>query len=461
MSNPTSPVRTPASPAKEAPRGTDQLAEAYEKSHPGSAAWYARARGYFPADGATHFARVRAPFRPYIARAQGSRKWDVDGNVYIDYVMGHGALVLGHGHPAVVEAVQAQAARGIHYGDNHGLEVDWAERIRALMPAAERIEYFASGQEANLMGLRVARAHTGRRRILKFKHNYHGWADELTGEGAAGAIADLVTVIPAGDLGLVEKELASGQYAAVLIEGGGSRVAGRIPIEPSLYQGLPELTRKYGAVLILDEVVTGFRESPGGWQAVVGITPDLTTVGKAASGGLPSGILLGRADILRVLSPESTVDRLVVHGGTWNAVPITCAAGIAACDQYRGGEPQRMAREAADALRRQGNAAFERLGAPARLFGRSVVHIYLGAIDRVPSDDTQPPTLDPAKLMDPKRTATYKRLDLHLLHRGVSVLRGEALIVSAAHTRADVEATAAALGESVKAMLDEGTLPPA
>src|SRR5688572_26469332 len=135
---------------EEAPMANgDRLTETYLNTHRKSAERNARARGLFPAHGATHFARVRAPFRPYIVEAKGSRKWDIDGNEYVDYVMGHGALVLGHSHPAIVEAITRQAAKGIHFGDNHGLEIEWAERIQGLMPSAERIEFFASGQEAN------------------------------------------------------------------------------------------------------------------------------------------------------------------------------------------------------------------------------------------------------------------------------------------------------------------------
>jgi len=205
-------------------------------------------------------------------------------------------------------------------------------------------------------------------------------------------------------------------------------------------------------------VVTGFREAPGGWQEVIGIKPDLTSIGKAASGGLPSGLLIGRADILAMLSPQAGADRLVSHGGTWNAVPLTCAAGIAACDLYRGGGSQRTAREIADYLRARANTMLRRLGVNARLYGRTVVHIYVGPLDREPPNAEQAPTLDPGRLMDPKVAPTYKRLDLHPLHRGVSTLRGEALCVSAAHTRADADATVAALEHSIAAMLDEGSV---
>ncbi len=434
----------------------DPLAEEYLRNRPRAVALHARAKDLFAAEGATHFARVRVPARPYITHAMGSRKWDVDGHEYIDYVVGHGALILGHSHPAVVQAVQRQASKGFHFGDNHPLEVEWAELIRRMMPAAERIEFCASGQEANQMGLRVARAFTGRKRLLKFRHGYHGWADELCPEGSPGALSDSVTVIPANDLSLVERELAGGGFAVVLIEAGGGRLAGRVPIEPGFYRALPAVAAKHGTIVILDEVVTGFREAPGGWQSVVGMRPDLTTVGKAASGGLPSGALLGRADVMACLSPESPPNRTVVHGGTWNAVPLTCAAGIAACQLYGDGTPQRVANQAAAYLRERANSVFRHRGLPARLYGRSIAHVYLGGAER--EDDERPPTADVAKLTDAGMTATYKRLDLHLLHRGITSVRGEALALSSAHTSADVDRTVDALEASVVAMVEEGSL---
>lgn len=435
----------------------DSLIEEYRRRHPRSAELHVRATPLFAAQGATHFGRIHHPYRPYIARAEGSRKWDVDGNEYLDFVMGHGALVLGHSHPKIVAAIQKQAALGLHYGDNHGLEVEWAERIKALMPAGERIEFCASGQEANQMAIRIARAATGRRKLLKFQHNYHGWADELTAKGAAGALDDYVTVIPVDDLALVDQQLASGEFAVVLIEGGGGRVSGRAPTSIDFFKGLPSICRRHGTVLMLDEVVTGFREAPGGWQAVVGITPDLSTIGKAASGGLAAGAVLGRADLMAVLSPSTPMERRVVHGGTWNAVPISCAAGIAACDLYPDGAPQRAARAAADRFRRDANASFRRLGLPARCYGRSIVHLYLGPIDHDPADDTAPPVATP-KLMDPAATPKYQRLDVHLLLRGLSSMRGEALCFSAAHGEKDVEQAVGIVTDSVKALLDEGKL---
>ena len=434
----------------------DALTEAYIEARPGSAAIAARARGLFAARGATHFARVMAPFRPYIVRAAGSRKWDVDGHEYLDYVMGHGALILGHSHPAVVNAIVAQSRLGLHYGDSHPLEVEWAERIRSLMPAAERIEYFASGQEANQMGIRLARVATGRTRLLRFKYNYHGWSDELAAPGTPGALADQVTVIPSDDPTALERELATREYAVVLMEGGGSRLSGRVPVSPDFFRAVPPMAERYGTVVLLDEVVSGFREAVGGWQSVVRIRPDLTSIGKAVSGGMAAGALLGRADLMAALSPDAPPGRGVAHGGTWNAVPITCAAGIAACDLYLDGAPQRAAAEAGQALRRTANEVFRRRGLPARLYGRSICHVYLGDIDR--ESDDAPPVKEVARLVDPSAVSRYQRLELHLLTRGIATTRGEAFTLSAAHTSADIAETAEALAASVGAIVDEGSL---
>lgn len=430
----------------------------YVAARPKSAAAHQRAKAYFAADGATHFTRAAVPFRPYITHASGARKWDLDGHEYLDYVMGHGALVLGHAYPSVIAAIGQQVPKGAHYGDNHELEITWAERIREHMPSAERIEYCASGMEANQLGIRLARVHTGRRRILRFAACYHGWSDEVTAPGSAGAIADYVTVIPAGDIDAVGRTLASGEYAAVLIEGGGARVSGRSPIAREFYQALPEVCAKAGTLFMLDEVVTGFREAPGGWQSVLGIKPDLTSIGKAASGGLPSGILLGRPDVFSSLHPASPPDKVVVHGGTWNAVPITCAAGIAACEAYRGGEPQRRAAAGAARLRQTANTAFRTKGLSARVYGRSITHIYLGPVEQDDPNNDLPPTFEIAKLFDKSASKRYGRLDLHLLTRGIASLRGEALIFSSVLTDQDVDRTASALVDAVAAVAADGLL---
>jgi glutamate-1-semialdehyde 2,1-aminomutase len=437
---------------------SNNLFEEYRSSHPSSEKLHKRAVEVFAAAGTTHMVRFVDPFRPYITHAMGSRKWDVDGNEYVDYVMGHGGLILGHSHPVVVSAIQEQLRKGIHYGDNHELEVRWAELIREMMPTAERVEYFSCGQEANMMAIRMGRIFTGRRKILRFKENFHGWADELAHEGSAGVVAHEVKIVQCNDASAVEEELAKKEYAVVLIEGGGAWVSGRIPTDINFFHQVAEIAKRYGTVFVLDEVVTGFREAPGGWQSVIGLTPDLTTLGKAVSGGMPSGVLIGRAEIMDALSPKSPPDRFISHSGTWNGVPVICAAGIAACELYKTGEPQIKARKAADYFRNTGNLIFKELGISGCLYGRSVLHLYFGPVDNEGDYSTAPPTRDVTKLMNPKRISIRNRLNLHLLQRGIASLNGEALFLSAAHDNQDVEKTASALKESLKAMILEGSL---
>jgi glutamate-1-semialdehyde 2,1-aminomutase len=436
----------------------EQLIEEYIGAHSKSKKLHDRAVKHFAANGATHFARVMEPFRPYITHAKGSRKWDVDGNEYIDYIMGHGALILGHSHPAIVEAVQVQMAKGVHFGESHELEVELAELIKEMMPMAERTAFFSCGQEANMMAIRLSRVFTGRRKVLRFEENFHGWADELIHEGSAGIFADEVSIISSNDLQRIEEELSTGQYAVLLTEGGGALMNGRVPIDLDFVRALPDLTRKHGTVWVLDEVVTGFRDAPGGWQSVVGVTPDLTTLGKCVGGGLPIGAVVGRADIMEAFNPTIPLVRRVVHSGTWNANPLVCSAGIAACKLYRDGEPQRRARERADYFRKKGNEVLNERGISGRLYSRTIVHLYLGPLELEPSDDTLPPTRDIEKIMDPKTLPIQSRLCLHLLQRGIAAFDRGFFVLSAAHTREDIDQTVQALADSLDSMVAEGSL---
>ena len=202
----------------------DKIVEEYIKDHPGSQKLHQRAVKVFAANGATHASRILDPFRPYITHGKGSRKWDVDGNEYIDYVLGHGALILGHSHPEVVRAVQEQMGKGVHYGENHALEIEWAELIKGMMPAMERVEFFSCGQEANMMAIRIARAFTGRKKVLRFVEGFHGWGDEVVAPASAGTVQGEVKVIPMHDLECLEKELATREYAILFVEGGGAHM---------------------------------------------------------------------------------------------------------------------------------------------------------------------------------------------------------------------------------------------
>ena len=436
----------------------EDLIKEYKKTHPLSQKLHERAVKVFAANGATHQSRILKPFRPYITHAKGSRKWDVDGNEYIDFVMGHGTLILGHSHPAIVQAVQKQMAKGVHYGENHELEVEWAELVKSMLPMAERVEFCSCGQEANMMAIRLGRAFTGRRKVLRFEENYHGWADELAQRGCAGAVADQVNVIPFNNINKLEEELAKKEYAVFLTEGGGGHMDGQVPMDIDFVRALSDLAHKYGTVWVLDEVVTGFRDAPGGWQSIVGVRPDLTTLGKCVGGGLPVGAVAGRADIMEGLNPETTYERRIGHPGTWNANPLLSSAGIAACKLYQGGEPQREARQRADYLREKGNKVLKERNVNGRLYSRTIVHFYLGPIDYEPPDDTMPPTRDIKKIVAPMAAAMQSRLCLHLLHRGVATMDGEIFILSAAHTKEDIDQTIEAFSDSLDAMIAEGTL---
>jgi len=440
------------------------LIEEYIKSHPKSKELHERALKIFAGAGATHTGRILDPYRPYVTHTKGSRKWDVDGNEYIDYVMGHGSLILGHAHPDIVAAIQEQVAKGTHYGENHELELEWAELIKSMVPSAERVEFFPCGNEANMMAMRLARAFTGRQKMLKFQHHFHGWNDHLSGPGATGTMPvdnEVNTVnIPAHDLDLLEKELKTGEYAALFTEGGGASLGGMQPLEPEFARAIPALCQKYGTVWVLDEVVTGFRDYVSGdkqcWQSVIGVKPDLTTTGKCAGGGLGAGVIMGRADIMEMFSPTKGKNRLA-HSGTWNGNPLTSAAGIAACKLYKTGEPQRMAAENAAYMRKKGNEYLKANGISGRLYSRSITHFYIGPLDYEPEDDTLVPTKNYDNLKNPALNPMRARLCLHLLQRGVSTLGGRGFIFSCVHTKEDMDKTLEVLAESIDAMIKEGT----
>lgn len=433
----------------------EDIADQYIKAHQRSRRLHERAEQVFAANGVTHVRRILDPFRPYITHATGSKKWDVDGNEYIDYVLGHGALILGHSHPDVVRAVQEQMAKGVHYGENHELEIEWAELIKSMMPSMERIEFFSCGQEANMMAIRLARIYTGRGKVLRFEENFHGWADELVGP-APGVVTNNVCMIPGHDLDRLEQELATREYAILMIEGGGAHMAGQIPWETDFIRTLPGLTQKYGTVLLIDEVVTGFRDSTGGWQALVGVTPELTSLGKTIGGGLSVGALGGKADIMDILRPRPAPEPFALHSGTWNANPLTAAAGVAACRLYQTGEVQEKLNQLGGYLRRRGNQAMKEQGISGRLYGGSIVWIYLGPIDCQPSDDRLPPTKDTKKILG--MGTNRARLCLHLLHRGIATMGGRFFVLSSVHSEREIDRTIEALGDSLDAMTADGSL---
>ena len=271
-----------------------------------------------------------------IERAAGARLWDVDGNELIDYIGSWGPMILGHAHPDVVAAVQAAAGRGTSYGAPNPHEIELAELITDAMPHVERLRFTSSGTEAAMSAIRLARAATGRDGIIKMAGGYHGHADALLvqpGSGATGlpasagvtaAAAADTHVAPYNDAPAVERLLAGGEVAAVIVEPVAANM-GVVPPAPGYLEALRDLTRRHGALLIFDEVITGFRIARGGATERYGVTPDLVVLGKIIGGGLPVGAYGGRADLMRLIAPDGPV----YQAGTLSGNPIAMAAGAA------------------------------------------------------------------------------------------------------------------------------------
>jgi len=446
------------------------IVERFEELHPGSRRLHERARRLFP-DGVTHDVRYFTPFPLYVERAQGSRKWDVDGNEIVDYVMGHGALLLGHNRAEVREAVARQLERGTHYGASHELEVAWAERVTELIPSAETVRFTSSGTEATMMAVRLARAYTGRKTLVRFRHHFHGWNDNMVGTpdregvhphalGVPDETLSNVAVIPQNDAEAFRQTLRDDDVAAVIVEPTGAGW-GTVPLDPSMLPLLREETAAAGAVLIFDEVVTGFRVSPGGVQAASGVTPDLTTLAKILAGGLPGGAVAGRSEIFSAIefgSGRDYVDR-IPHPGTFNANPLSAAAGGAALEIVATGEPQRRAGELTRSLVRAMNEAIASAGVPGCVYGEaSMFHIILGAECPAPRDglawDWRGAPGDRMPAMGGEQAWALRR---GMLNEGVELMHTGGL-VSAAHTEEDAQRTVSAFAKTIAAMHSEGLL---
>lgn len=414
--------------------------------------------------GVTHDGRYLEPFQLAITRAEGAYKWDADGNRYIDYVTGHGSLILGHSHPAVVEAVTRQVALGTHLGGNHALEVEWAERVSALVPGAERVRFVSSGTEATMLAIRLARVFTGRTTIVQFRSHFHGWNDTTFGSiGAPGLPASLraaARVIDCGDYVALQEALADETVAAVIIET--SNPTFFTLSDPAAYlRFLREETTRTGALLIVDEVVSGFRWSPGGAQAYYGVTGDVTALAKILAGGLPGGAIAGRADVLAPLAFEPEVRRglpKVAHPGTFNANPVSAAAGVACLELVADPAVQQQASAAAAAIRAGMNAALAAEGVAGCVYGAaSMFRIELGGDSPPPAEDLRAPL--PRSDAGEKADAgvAERALNLHMLMRGVALFGGRG-ILSIAHGADEIQATVDAFRDSIVTMRRDGLI---
>ena len=393
---------------------------------------------------------------PFIARGQGSRVWDVDGNEYIDFLGSWGPLALGHAHPVVVEAVQRAAADGTSFGAPVEQEVQLAEIVCQAFPSVDMLRLVNSGTEACMSALRLARAFTGRSKIVKFAGNYHGHADGLLVQAGSGALthgiptsagvpesyAAETLVATYNDTASVETlfDAWPDDIAAVIVE----PVAGNMGVVPpadGFHADLRRITEANGALLIFDEVITGFRVGYGGAQALFGITPDITTMGKIIGGGLPVGAYGGRRDVMQMVAPLGPM----YQAGTLSGNPLAVAAGVATLTE----------------LQRPG--VYEQLEATAVRFTEGVAAAFREAevpstINRVASMFTgffNPGPVTSLEQVERSDTAIYGRYFHALLDRGVYIAPSqfEAGFVSIAHTDADIDRAIEAVGEALAAVV--------
>lgn len=442
------------------------LDQEYIQGRPTSQQLYRQAVQIFPS-GITHDTRYLTPFPIYVTRAQGSHKWDVDGNEYIDYMVGHGALILGHGYPTVVQAVQEQVAKGTHYGACHELEIEWGTLVKDLVPCAERVKFTSSGTEATMMAMRLSRAYTRRNKVLKFEGHFHGWHDYATKAvdppydvpsslGVPEATLQSVVAIPPNDAARLDRTLAGDKdIACVIIEPSGGHW-GTTPVYPEFLRDLREITQRHNVVLIFDEVITGFRHSPGGAQGLYGITPDLTTMAKIIAGGLPGGAVVGKAEIMDLLrfgdTPEHNRTRRIAHPGTYNANPLSAAAGVAALKMVATGQPHERANAMGKRLRDGMNDVLREEEVDGCVYGElSYFHIFIGSCGT--KDDCSQDQICPAsgKMLASSNLMQRMGIPVKMLAKGMHLMSNGGMI-SMMHTEADIDQTIAAFREVVQAI---------
>ncbi len=432
-----------------------------------------RARKILPS-GIVHDSRYLEPYPIYVNRAEGAHKWDVDGNEYVDYYGGHGALLLGHNNKAVIEAVHRQLDLGTHYAACHELELRWAELVQQLVPCAERVRFTSSGTEANLMALRLARAFTGKPIVLRFKGHFHGWLDHLASgfdshfdgsptPGVLQSIAENVLIAPPDDLQATLALLASrDDIAAIILEPTGASF-GWSPMSRDFVAALREAATENGILLIFDEVVTGFRVSPGGAQAHYGITPDLSSLAKILAGGLPGGAVVGRKDILDQLDfkqAELSGREKIHHQGTFNANPTSAAAGIACLEIIAEGEACATATAQAQRLQSMLNRVFADEDLPWAAFGsHSAVYFFTNPmgldIDPMRFDVN---TLDAEVLRNGGKHPAVGKFRLALMLNGVDISSRPGGITSCKHSEEDLERSSEAVRQAIVMLKKEGAL---
>ncbi len=411
----------------------------YLSKTPKSKNLYGKAKRVLPA-GVSYFLRYIEPHPFYTTRAKGSKLYDVDGNEYIDFWIGHYALILGHSPPLVTREVKRQLDKGTHYGTAHELEIILAEQVAKMVPTAQMIRFTNSGTEAIMYATRLARAVTHREGVGKFEGGWHGGYDALhvavkqpfdvaeSNGLTQGALQDTV-ILPYNRIAPIRKILKRRKLAAVFVEpvmvSGGC-----IPAKTDFLEELRELCTENGTLLVFDEIITGFRLAPGGAQQLLGIKPDITVLGKILGGGFPIGAVAASREIMEHMNPL-TYQRpnFAFHGGTFTANPITMTAGLATLKALEDGRSINRLNRQGDHLRKQLRDIFERKNLDAQVTGSSSLWHTHFTKEKIEDSNTVA-RADKEKL---------RRYHMHLIENGVFFLPGKAGGLSSAHTKADLE----------------------
>ncbi|MBK1865917.1 aspartate aminotransferase family protein [Aestuariivirga sp. YIM B02566] len=396
-------------------------------------------------DGITTDTRSFEPYGIAITRGAGTRKWDVDGNEYRDFFGGHGSLMLGHCHPKVTSAIQKAAARGVQFAANTPEEVTWAAAIKSHVPSAERVRFTGSGTEATLLAIRIARAFTGRAKILRVRSHYHGWHDFAVsgyashhdGSPAPGILAEItrntILVAPNDESEIrAAIQAHANELAAVILEPLGSHF-GMVPTHNDFVIAAAQAAQAHNVPLILDEIITGFRLGLAGFQGLSDLKPDLTCLAKVAAGGLPGGVVCGSEQMMSVLSRTQAQNK-VLHQGTFTGNPVTASAAVATIGEIATTNACAIATANGAKARARLDEACRRVNVPWRVYGQySSFHILPDAPDGADLS-TLPMSLyagRPVKLLQSLRMA--------MILESVDIASRGSGFLSAIHDEVDIE----------------------
>lgn len=439
--------------------------DVYRERTPGSERLFKRAREVMPG-GISHGVHFFPPYPFYVKGAEGSKVWDVDGNEYVDLWMGHYTHILGHHPREIVEGIEKELRERIHWGIVFEKQIELAELIRDLVPCAEMVRFCCSGTESTMYAVRIARAHTRKNVILKIAGGWHGANSELTYSikmpydkpetlGLLPELQHYGKAIPYNDIDGTLQVIRENQedLAGIILEPV-SGEGGFIPAAIDYLRMLRSETERLGAVLIFDEVITGFRISLGGAQAKFGVIPDLTTLGKIVGGGMPVGAVVGKREILEKTSPEikgNKWEKIMVGGGTFSSHPLTVAAGLAMLNYLRvhAHEVYPLLEEKGEKVRQGVERALRQNGVNGLVTGTGSLY------------QTHFPLVSDAVLDSPHSIHRLTNLEkkevefrLRMMNHGVHVMHGGGAL-SLAHSEGDIARIIEAAGEVAREMAEE------